>query len=1106
MTDYTIAIVVIIIIIILASCVFITRRFSHANKIIARKAPSCKYEEKWTTIQTYNFAKYIVRTVNQFQKLEDEIRYTALLITWHTDRVRAYRAIFKRLEAVHEQELLSTVKHKYDSLVQMQNKIYQLFDKVTFENDYNMVKQDELSLFTIQKDDALCRLLHNPKGIATTSSGRFLFLPCFVVMQSHRTIKVEEYPVFQIKEAYSLERISFSGKPNRDDEIAGHYWMHEKKKGGPDRRYSYNPMSFIVYRGLLKISIGEFIAELKFSNRAKAHNAVVLFSGIIRRMSSAENRRLYSKIMTCDSIVSIPEIKRMIEEDKKISENSIKEEFSSNDGMDDDKVQEINSDVDTISERGRQPKWDKYETALLIEGYFSIANGKSKEDVISDLSKKLRNMAVLNGENITDIYRNENGIAWQLTYIKKAFGEKGDTVKNPPQIFKEIVDLYKTDRNSFNLLLQIAHEKCGDDINQEESTTPKAICGTDKITATQNGEYNQVDFENIGDYAQTEPEILSYFGEIKSNISIWFDVYKSFLKSLYEDYPTELKTLTFDNDYKFIANQPDKLNAPILIGEGVYVESVYDANEIIKDIKSLLDYCGVAYANVLIRYNYLQSSEENIASVSNIEPAEHASRTILSSQDYVELKVENIAGLDKKIYDIIGQRFKSGCLPGAINYRKIKRYYAEEYLETCDLTDDVIRNSLAKTCVFANGKYYAVEAMLPYELKKRLVEFIHNNLESKGYIYYQTILDYFGFELTSTIADKGLLKEYLKRQLTEYYYFEEYIGMTSTTIVDAVKEVEQLLLDAVYPLSTDVIYSRLSYLTEATIQKALIYDKNILISNGHSRFHIDSMGLTEDELLSIAKLIQEVVDNHTYMFGNELLTIIRVKMPALYERLKDFGELGIRNAIESKLHNRFEFNGNIICRLGTNIDNYSVFKMFAESEKYFTLSSVIRLKEQIGVGTVYFGAINEVASRINDEDYVPTETLSFDSHAIDSVIEQFLSGDMCSVKDACNFVVYPATCYPWTTYLLETYVAKFSDKFKLVHGAYAEGSCVGAIVKKSSPINSLDDVIVAVLSERSNIKTTTEALDILVEEGYIARRRYKGIDELLTKAKAKGRN
>lgn len=166
------------------------------------------------------------------------------------------------------------------------------------------------------------------------------------------------------------------------------------------------------------------------------------------------------------------------------------------------------------------------------------------------------------------------------------------------------------------------------------------------------------------------------------------------------------------------------------------MESVYDSNDIIKDIKSLLDYCGVAYDNVLIRYNSSQNSEENIVSVSNTEPAEHTSRTLLSAQDYVEPKVENIAGLDKKIYDIIGKRFKSGCLPGAINYRKIKRYYAEEYLETCDLTDDEIRSSLVKTCVFANGKYYAVEAMLPHELKKRLVEFIHNNLESKGCKHY----------------------------------------------------------------------------------------------------------------------------------------------------------------------------------------------------------------------------------------------------------------------------------------------------------------------------------------------------------------------------------
>ena len=50
---------------------------------------------------------------------------------------------------------------------------------------------------------------------------------------------------------------------------------------------------------------------------------------------------------------------------------------------------------------------------------------------------------------------------------------------------------------------------------------------------------------------------------------------------------------------------------------------------------------------------------------------------------------------------------------------------------------------------------------------------------------------------------------------------------------------------------------------------------------------------------------------------------------------------------------------------------------------------------------------------------------------------------------------------------------------------------------------SLDEVVVSVLTERKDINTAAEALNCLVEEGYISKRRYKGIDELLTKAKAK---
>lgn len=198
-----------------------------------------------------------------------------------------------------------------------------------------------------------------------------------------------------------------------------------------------------------------------------------------------------------------------------------------------------------------------------------------------------------------------------------------------------------------------------------------------------------------------------------------------------------------------------------------------------------------------------------------------------------------------------------------------------------------------------------------------------------------------------------------------------------------------------------------------------------------------------------------------------------------------------------------QFNANIICKKETNIDNAEVFRSFAKSERYFTLSALINLKEQIGVGNVYFEAINEVSSRINDNDYVPNEALQFDSAAIDAVLNQIVIGNMCSLKEASNFAIYPSTCYPWTEYLLESYVAKYSDEFKLCHGGYAEGKCCGAVVKKSVSLNSIDDVVTEYLVLNREIQTAKEALERLVEDGFIARKRYKNIEDLLIIAKAK---
>lgn len=71
-------------------------------------------------------------------------------------------------------------------------------------------------------------------------------------------------------------------------------------------------------------------------------------------------------------------------------------------------------------------KWDKYETALLIDGFWRIENSpEKKKEIIAELSESLRTRAVNLGIEIDDVFRNVNGISMQLSPIAHAFSRSG---------------------------------------------------------------------------------------------------------------------------------------------------------------------------------------------------------------------------------------------------------------------------------------------------------------------------------------------------------------------------------------------------------------------------------------------------------------------------------------------------------------------------------------------------------------------------------------------------------------------------------------------------------------------------------------------------------
>lgn len=95
--------------------------------------------------------------------------------------------------------------------------------------------------------------------------------------------------------------------------------------------------------------------------------------------------------------------------------------------------------------------------ALLIEAYQQWKQGEvDKDDAVATLSKRLRGRMLRLGTTISDTYRNENGINLQLSAIDYCFTDGIWGLGKPSKLFREMVALYKTDREAFQPNLYVA--------------------------------------------------------------------------------------------------------------------------------------------------------------------------------------------------------------------------------------------------------------------------------------------------------------------------------------------------------------------------------------------------------------------------------------------------------------------------------------------------------------------------------------------------------------------------------------------------------------------------------------------------------------------------
>ena len=102
--------------------------------------------------------------------------------------------------------------------------------------------------------------------------------------------------------------------------------------------------------------------------------------------------------------------------------------------------------------------WDKYEAAILLDACLRVEHGEIERTfAITYVSNILRQRAELRGISIDSIFRNENGIGMQFSAMTNCLHHKSGGLAIS-SLFRETVELYESDQESFQKLVQEATE------------------------------------------------------------------------------------------------------------------------------------------------------------------------------------------------------------------------------------------------------------------------------------------------------------------------------------------------------------------------------------------------------------------------------------------------------------------------------------------------------------------------------------------------------------------------------------------------------------------------------------------------------------------------
>ena len=408
---------------------------------------------------------------------------------------------------------------------------------------------------------------------------------------------------------------------------------------------------------------------------------------------------------------------------------------------------------------------------------------------------------------------------------------------------------------------------------------------------------------------------------------------------------------------------------------------------------------------------------------------------------------------------------------------------------------------LKKAGSFIDGRIYPKQDKKQNNLIAEMFTEVINALnDGARCVYICCVMERWQHDLATqlNVYNEETLRALLISQRVPGLIITDYVLKATTQKVYPEENVIAVIRESHSGMTYQQLQEILWYIPLDTIKHALVTTPQIVNVDAETYFYAPNFPATPAELQHLKTCMASRIATKGYLVAQDIEAIIQEQCHTIAINTADYKDWAYRNILKYLFRDDFQFGGAVVSEKGRTLEMWQVYRGYCRDRELITLDELKSLKDELGV-PIYWDSVMAEMVRINANEFVRRDLVHFDVSATDRVLNEMCPGDYIPLKGISLYLHFPPIEYPWNEFVLESYL-QISKAFKLYHVSYANHGAFGVMVRTSSKFEDYQAVVEDMLANNWEWNTTEQALSLIVEKGYQARKRWTNFEQVTQKA------